>query len=44
MLICWNAEGVHGKKKVENPWYRVDHTSEANTLNKFLGGFWLALL
>ena len=19
MLICWNAEGVHGKKKVGNP-------------------------
>jgi len=20
MLICWNAEGVHGQKKVGNPW------------------------
>jgi len=22
MLICRNAEGVHGKKKVVNPWLR----------------------
>jgi len=22
MLICRNAEGVHGKSKVGNPWYR----------------------
>jgi len=22
MFICQNAEGVHGQRKVENPWYR----------------------
>ena len=23
MLICWNAKGVHGKRKVGNPWARA---------------------
>jgi len=23
MLICWNAEGVHGKRKVANPSSRM---------------------
>jgi len=23
MLICRNAEGEHGQRKVENPWLRV---------------------
>jgi len=22
MLICPNAEGVHGQRKVGNPWYK----------------------
>jgi len=27
MLICRNAEGVHGKKKVGNPWYSITWAS-----------------
>ena len=23
MFIGWNAEGVHGKRKVGNPWFRI---------------------
>jgi len=23
MVICWNAEGAHGKRKVGNPWFIV---------------------
>jgi len=23
MLICRNAQGVHGQKKVGNPWFRL---------------------
>jgi len=26
MLICRNAEGVHGKKKVGNPWFKRRQT------------------
>jgi len=31
MLICRNAEGVHGKRKVGNPWYIV--TSVLNAVH-----------
>jgi len=29
MLICRNAEGVHGKIKVGNPWRRQKHVEVA---------------
>ena len=29
MLICQDAEGVHGKQKVGNPWYNRKHPSRS---------------
>jgi len=26
MLVCRNAEGVHGQEKVGNPWFRTSRT------------------
>jgi len=36
MYICRNAEGVHGKRKVGNPW--------AKHMNMVGGPFWLEAL
>jgi len=34
MLICWNAEGVHGKRQVGNPWSKYSN-DQLNLLMNF---------
>jgi len=38
MLICWNAEGVHGQRKVGNGWVSKCHyiTVQQTTLHTWL--------